>query len=434
MDIDTTNNKTAEILFEYLRDVIYTPHKANLDLTQLDESYVMLGQGLIFLAQCFQECNDFARDLSKGNLDTTTPPPQNMLAGPLKSLHASLKHLTWQSQQVAKGDYGQHVDFMGEFANAFNTMIEQLSEREQKLEYEVEQSEQNARSLELANQLLTNITQYIDQQIFVVDADNYEVLMSNTSADAEMDNDAMYLKRVLDALSLHLQNNSTTDHFTVEITLENADADKDDKGNEETSIENIRYLVVNCHLLSVKGRRVKALIISDISQDKIRLKTLEDHAYHDPLTGVYNRYLGMNTLERWVEDKMTFALVFFDLDNLKYINDVFGHSEGDAFIINVSRTFDYMPAGSVVSRVGGDEFMLLVPEVDYDEAKMHVRGFLHKIGNHPYLSNKKFAYAASYGIVAVDAQNAMSASEILEMADERMYENKRENKRGRNQV
>jgi len=416
-------NNTAEILFEYLRDVIYSPHKAKLDLSQLDESFVKLGQGLVFLAQCFEECNEFAKSLSKGNLDTTTPPPQNMLAGPLKSLHASLRHLTWQSQQVAKGDYGQHVDFMGEFANAFNTMIAQLSEREQKLEFEVEQSEQNARSLELANQLLTNITQYIDQQIFVVDADDCEILMSNASADAEIAADAAYLKKVLDLLAQLPANDdrTRTEHYTVEITLEHgADNDAD-----------VRYLIVNCHVLSVKDRRVKALIISDISQEKIRLKLLEDHAYHDPLTGVFNRYQGMSTLERWVADKVSFSLAFFDLDNLKYINDIFGHSEGDTFIINVSRAFDFMPTDSIISRVGGDEFMLLIPGVGYDAAKEHVQRFLQKIGNHPYLSGKKYTYAASYGIVAVDAQNDMSAGEILEIADERMYENKRENKRGR---
>ena len=67
--------------------------------------------------------------MSVGNFDCALPSPDNEIAASLKSLHASLKHLTWQAQQVAKGDYNQRVDFMGDFSIAFNNMIEQLNQR-----------------------------------------------------------------------------------------------------------------------------------------------------------------------------------------------------------------------------------------------------------------------------------------------------------------
>jgi signal transduction histidine kinase len=75
------------------------------------------------------EVNELAKSLSKGDLTGKLPPPDNELASPLKSLHASLKHLTWQAQQIAQGDYQQRVSFMGDFAAAFNTMAVQLEER-----------------------------------------------------------------------------------------------------------------------------------------------------------------------------------------------------------------------------------------------------------------------------------------------------------------
>ena len=119
----------AGILFNYLRDVIYTPSKAALDLDALPDDFKDFGKGLQFFATCVIEANALAKALSKGDLDTETPPSYNEIAAPLKSLHASLKHLTWQAQQIEKGDYLQNVDFMGDFSKAFNSMSHQLEER-----------------------------------------------------------------------------------------------------------------------------------------------------------------------------------------------------------------------------------------------------------------------------------------------------------------
>jgi signal transduction histidine kinase/CheY-like chemotaxis protein len=109
-----------------LRDVLYRPAKAELSLGLLPDDFRELGQGLKYLAECIAETRELANALSKGNLDSKLPSPNNEMASPLKALYASLKHLAWQTQQVARGDYKQRVDFMGDFANAFNSMIEQL--------------------------------------------------------------------------------------------------------------------------------------------------------------------------------------------------------------------------------------------------------------------------------------------------------------------
>ena len=121
----------ADILFDYLRDVIYNPSKAVLDVGKLPEPYQDLGSGLQFFAGCVMEAKELAQALSTGNLDAKLPPPDNEIAAPLKSLQASLKHLTWQAQQIARGDYRQRVDFMGDFAVSFNAMAQQLEERRQ---------------------------------------------------------------------------------------------------------------------------------------------------------------------------------------------------------------------------------------------------------------------------------------------------------------
>ena len=119
----------ADILFAYLRDAIYKPSKASLDLESLPESFQDFGKGMLYYNHIIGETMAFAKELAKGNLDCVTP-ARNELASPLKMMHAALRHLTWQTQQVANGDYKQRVNFMGDFSAAFNNMIQQLEERQ----------------------------------------------------------------------------------------------------------------------------------------------------------------------------------------------------------------------------------------------------------------------------------------------------------------
>lgn len=80
------------------------------------------------LVVSFGEMHDFIRALADGDLDVTAP-PHNRLASPFKQLQASLLHLTWQTGQIAAGDYSQRVYFMGAFSAAFNSMVEALEEK-----------------------------------------------------------------------------------------------------------------------------------------------------------------------------------------------------------------------------------------------------------------------------------------------------------------
>jgi PAS domain S-box-containing protein len=122
----------VKLLFDYIRDVIYNPSRAGLNVEKLPRDFHDLGEGLRYLGDCILETRKFANDLSRGVLAGEMPSRNNEIAGPLKSLQASLQHLTWQTQQVALGDYKQRVDFMGNFSIAFNTMVQQLEERRQK--------------------------------------------------------------------------------------------------------------------------------------------------------------------------------------------------------------------------------------------------------------------------------------------------------------
>lgn len=120
-------------LFEYLRDILYRTDYACLDMAEIPEAFKPLAQGLHWLHQCVKEQKAFGEDLAQGDLDATPPGVENTLAAPLKAVQGSLKHIAWQARQLPKGDYGQHIDYMGEFADILNTMVDQLAAQHQAL-------------------------------------------------------------------------------------------------------------------------------------------------------------------------------------------------------------------------------------------------------------------------------------------------------------
>ncbi|MDR1978520.1 MAG: response regulator [Synergistaceae bacterium] len=120
-------------MFDYLNDAMSKPAHGELGLEQLPDGFRDLGRKLQHLVRCITEVREMASALSRGDLHGKQPSRDNRMADPLKALHASLNHLTWQTQAVADGDYQQRVAFMGDFSKAFNAMIEQLSQRHEVL-------------------------------------------------------------------------------------------------------------------------------------------------------------------------------------------------------------------------------------------------------------------------------------------------------------
>ena len=408
----------AEMLWHYLRDVFYDASKAVLDLEKLDEEHLMLGKGLVYFAQCLSQYNTYVKALAKGDLSVSPPPQENEMVAPLKSLHASLKHLTWQSQQMAKGDYKQRVAFMGEFSDAFNMMAAQLSERQEKLEHAIEVSNKHVKALEQSNQLLSNITQYITQQLFVIDVDKNEILFMNYMAKREKENDADYCGMLIDKIVKQIpEYTDQSGNYHVEIQYNREDVEK--------------YLSISSYYIKWGALNAVALVIDDISSNKKQIKELENYAYRDALTNLYNRLYGMITLNNWLSKKRRFVLVFMDLDNLKYINDKYGHNEGDAYITNAAKHIKPFSQNAMACRLGGDEFMLLIPEAGSDETYSRMAAIQDAIQHDEYLHGKDYFYSLSFGLVAVEEDNGLSSCEILSLADERMYEYKRARKKER---
>ncbi|MFH0960543.1 MAG: hypothetical protein V1897_17785, partial [Pseudomonadota bacterium] len=115
---------------------------AKIDIKKLDdEGDHKFGEMMNQLIDFMQQIHDFIIPLSRGELHEIWLPSNNFLASPFKELHSRLLHLTWQTKQVANGDYKQRVDFMGDFSEAFNSMIISLDHNEKLLKKKIDELE-----------------------------------------------------------------------------------------------------------------------------------------------------------------------------------------------------------------------------------------------------------------------------------------------------
>ncbi len=127
--------KNEEQLFEYIRNVLYAPGTAKLDPASFPPESQRLCEGLKFLGECVAEAATMADLLARGKIDEEfRVDVRNPLAAPLKTIQSNLAHLAWVAECVTRGDYGQHVEYMGVFTDSFNAMVDQLKEQKQLLE------------------------------------------------------------------------------------------------------------------------------------------------------------------------------------------------------------------------------------------------------------------------------------------------------------
>lgn len=165
----------------------------------------------------------------------------------------------------------------------------------------------------------------------------------------------------------------------------------------------------------------------EAEQERTRQR-MAQKAYFDPGTGIHNRLYFEEYMQNALHQKQDFTLGYMDLDDLKSVNDRFGHNEGDNYIRNFVSVVRHQFRGTdLLARIGGDEFCIVVPACIGNIVANKLQE-----AERIFATNNKKQYRASfsYGLIEVrGGENTMTLDEIIQLADTRMYQCKRENKK-----
>jgi len=202
--------------------------------------------------------------------------------------------------------------------------------------------------------------------------------------------------------------------------------------NEHQSKRDDKYFLQT--LSPVKDKQGNVVAITVISKDITDRKRMEEElrsiTLTDELTGLYNRRGFLTLAEQYLKIanrmKNTISILYADIDNMKSINDTFGHQEGDRALIETAGVLkETFRESDVVARIGGDEFVVM-PAVMNAMSHDAVMGRLHgSIERLNALQGRKYRLSVSAGIAFYDPENPCSIEELLSRGDRIMYENKR---------
>jgi diguanylate cyclase (GGDEF)-like protein len=161
--------------------------------------------------------------------------------------------------------------------------------------------------------------------------------------------------------------------------------------------------------------------------------SLRKMALTDDLTKLYNRrgffLLGEQYLELSKRLRRNSILLYIDVDNMKWINDNLGHSEGDRALMEVASILRKTSRKSdVLARIGGDEFALLGLETGSNSYNALIERIKEKIEYRNRRRSLPYRLSLSIGVAICDPNNPSSLKALLEEADKNMYEEKRRKK------
>jgi diguanylate cyclase (GGDEF)-like protein/PAS domain S-box-containing protein len=174
-------------------------------------------------------------------------------------------------------------------------------------------------------------------------------------------------------------------------------------------------------------------VVRDITERKKLEETLRNSSLKDDLTGLFNRRGLLKQAAPYFDfarrQKEKLLLLFIDLDGMKKINDEFGHNEGDNALINTAAILNRsFRSTDIIARLGGDEFTVLVTDLNADKEEAITR-LNENLKAYNASETRSHKLAFSIGVATLEPERMTCFEELLEQADQAMYEQKRMKRR-----
>lgn len=298
--------------------------------------------------------------------------------------------------------------------HAFNSMLDQIQAREHKLDIS---KERLILALEASNEGMWDINIPTTEIFF--DSFSHSIIGSN---DNNLSSDLSSLKKIIhpDDLekfeySYDCQINGQNESFECEVRI-------------STNSKDWQWFLFNGKTVEWNSANQPQRLtgtIKDISRRKKDDAALRYLANYDSLTGLPNRTLfhdRLNQSIRMVTRKQPLSILFIDIDRFKFINDSLGHSVGDGLLVAIAKCLtDSVRASDTVSRRGGDEFTLLLVDINEpDKLEQICTKIMANISNPFYIQDHEINISISIGI-SIYPSDGKTGDQLLLNADRAMY-------------
>jgi len=245
-----------------------------------------------------------------------------------------------------------------------------------------------------------------------------------------------YNKMAEAACGKQIRNLKFSDIFTHEYR---SPEDKTTELKYECRIGGNYYSIVDFHnkytdtTSASDAINARILVGYDITDVKNYVFNHNNRSTLDSMTEVFNREVGMNFLKEMIAQvelyQDFFSVAYIDFDNLKFINDNFGHIEGDKYIFAVRDAIQsFARKQDIISRMGGDEFLIIFPHLNYDDTRKMLADIADKLDIVSAELSEGISYRISYGVYEVNPSVPLDVEHILKRVDDEMYAMKAENK------
>lgn len=257
----------------------------------------------------------------------------------------------------------------------------------------------------------------VEEVIFSVISDGDDSMERAESLGKEVSNDFEVMGKAVEQDDLAILK-KTVESGLVNLSTKVADYLTEERKHDEQGKRKIKDLTRKLRSMEVEAADLRG-----------EVKSKQDLATKDPLTGVYNR---AGYEERVVEEfarrqrvGTPLSIVFVDCNKFKQINDTFGHNAGDIVLVKVAETLkNRARASDIVARYGGDEFVVLLPDTPLDGAEIFAKGACEKILSAGFNNNgQPLDVSISCGVTEVTDEDEPATA--LHRADQAMYEAKK---------
>ncbi|MDR1019129.1 MAG: diguanylate cyclase [Synergistaceae bacterium] len=384
---------------------------------------------------------DSLRHFSQGNIDVKVS-HRGFMAGCIKELQGHLRHMIWHMDRMAAGDFAQHIDFMGTFAESFNRMSRQFYSALTSLR----ESEANllsaTRDLHISEErwkLAVTCTQdgildidlrhkkaFFSKRLWEIlrypDRENEVLYEPGKWKEMVYADDRLKWAEIDDNIGQKLSQGQSRQY--TEFRIRGGDG-------------RYRWLGVN-YMLQVDDEGITRRFVGvceDIQERREREELIRMQATHDQLTGLPNRYLYNDRLLQQMvmakRNSSSLVFVVWDLDGFKTINDTYGHLAGDALLVGIAKIMrSILRETDTLARFGGDEFVMLLSSVSGSEeevARQTTARIFEALKNTIDIGEATVRIGASCGI-SFFPRHTSDAEELFNLADKALYIAKRTGK------